>query len=78
LPIGISRWGHPGSLETPLAILWTAKSVYPDRFLELDMQRETDNFYRNFFNHVLSAEMIAQILNGRGMRLTKNRKQKQQ
>ena len=33
MPIGISRWGHPGSLETPLAILWTAKSVYPDRFV---------------------------------------------
>jgi len=78
LPIGISRWGHPGSLETPLAILWTAKSVYPGRFREIDMQRETSLFYRTFFNYVLSDEMIAQILNGRGMRLTKNRKQKQQ
>ena len=26
LPQGISRWGHPGSVETPLAILWTAKT----------------------------------------------------
>jgi len=77
LPIGISRWGHPGSLETPLAILWTAKSVYPDRFREIDMQRETSRFYKTFFNYVLSDEMIAQILNGQGMRLTKNRKQKQ-
>jgi iron complex transport system substrate-binding protein len=77
LPIGISRWGHPGSLETPLAILWTAKSVYPDRFRQIDMAREMRRFYMTFFNYVLSEEMIAQILEGKGMRLTKDRKQKQ-
>lgn len=37
MPNGISRWGHPGSLETPLAILWTAKTLYPELFHDLDI-----------------------------------------
>jgi iron complex transport system substrate-binding protein len=77
LPIGISRWGHPGSLETPLAILWTAKIVYPDQFRDLDMKAETSRFYKDFFNYTLSDHMTIQILEGKGMRLTKNRKKRQ-
>jgi iron complex transport system substrate-binding protein len=77
MPIGISRWGHPGSLETPLAILWTAKTVYPDRFKGLDMNQEVREFYKTFFNYDLSDNMVQQILAGKGMRLTKDRKNKQ-
>ena len=38
LPQGISRWGHAGSVETPLAILWTAKTVHPEIFADVDME----------------------------------------
>ena len=34
MPIGISRWGTH-SLE-PLAILWTARTLYPDLFADID------------------------------------------
>jgi iron complex transport system substrate-binding protein len=74
LPIGISRWGHPGSLETPLAILWTAKVIYPEKFIHINMHDEIKYFYNRFFNHELSDEMVEQILSGRGMRLGKKRK----
>lgn len=77
MPIGISRWGHPGSLETPLAILWTAQTVYPDMFRTENLPRELRYFYHTFFNHELSDNMIEQILHGQGMRLTKDRKKKQ-
>jgi iron complex transport system substrate-binding protein len=77
LPIGISRWGHPGSLETPLAILWTAKTIFPQRFPSLDIEEETRGFYENFFGYDVSDKKIQEILSGRGMRLTKNRKKKQ-
>ena len=73
LPIGISRWGHPGSLETPLAILWTAKTVYPEKFRHIDMAAEVKRFYHLFFNNDLSEKMIEQILSGKGMRLNKKR-----
>ncbi len=74
LPIGISRWGHPGSLETPLAILWTAKTVYPEKFQHIDMRHQLRHFYKLFFNYDLSDNMITQILSGKGMRLKKSGK----
>lgn len=71
LPIGISRWGHHSSLETPLAILWTAQRLYPDRFTDVDMAAETKQFFQEFFNYELSDELVQNILSGEGMRETK-------
>ncbi|GAB6097051.1 ABC transporter substrate-binding protein [Desulfatiferula olefinivorans] len=65
LPIAISRWGHPGSVETPLAMLWAVKTFYPDRFEHIDMAQETRDFYRRFFDYALSDTQIEQILAGR-------------
>jgi len=48
IPVGISRWGHPGGLETPLAILWTAKTAYPDLFENLDLEFEIRPFTMSF------------------------------
>lgn len=73
MPVGISRWGHPGSLETPLAILWTAKMLYPDKFADLDMRRELKAFYREFFSLDVPDEMADQILQGKG-RISKKAK----
>jgi iron complex transport system substrate-binding protein len=71
MPNGISRWGHPGSLETPLAMLWTVKTIYPEYTKEIDLKKETMSFYKNFFNYTLSDNMADQILQGRGMRKSK-------
>jgi iron complex transport system substrate-binding protein len=68
IPVGISRWGHPGSLETPLAILWTAMTVYPKHFSDMDLKNEISFFYERFFNLTLDHAMIQKILNNRGMR----------
>jgi iron complex transport system substrate-binding protein len=68
LPLGISRWGHPGSVEIPLAVLWTAKTVYPEILTTVNMAEEVDNFYRTFFNFELSDEQIEKILKGEGLR----------
>lgn len=66
LPLGVSRWGHPYSIETPLAILWTAKTVYPELFADVDLEKETRDFYLNFFDYELSDAQLAKILSGRG------------
>lgn len=71
MPNGISRWGHPGSLETPLAVLWTAKTLYPELFQDLDMVKETKFFYEKFFNFSITDETAKQILRGEGMREAK-------
>jgi iron complex transport system substrate-binding protein len=74
MPIGISRWGHPGSLETPLALFWALATIYPEHGTDVDLKMETRHFYKDFFNYDLTDEMIGHILSGKGMRLTKNRK----
>ncbi len=66
LPLGISRWGHPYSIETPLAMLWAAKKIYPAYFDDIDIGTETRSFYRTFFNYELSDDQLAKILSGRG------------
>ncbi|MDX9986959.1 MAG: ABC transporter substrate-binding protein [Dehalococcoidales bacterium] len=68
LPNGISRWGHPGSVETPLALLWTAKTVYPELFTHVEMGEEVQYFYKTFFNMELDEEMIATVLRGGDLR----------
>jgi iron complex transport system substrate-binding protein len=75
IPNGISRWGHPGGLETPLAILWTVKTLYPNVFTDLSLEDIIRDFYARFFNYAISAEMTGKILSGRGMRLPKTKQQ---
>jgi iron complex transport system substrate-binding protein len=70
IPVGISRWGHPGGLETPLAILWTAKKVYPHLFQDIDLKQEITVFYHTFFNLDLDGSLIDKILGNSGMRQT--------
>ncbi len=72
MPNGVSRWGHPtNALETPLAILWVAKLLYPDLFEDIDMQEEVKYFYSNFYEWDLTDEYVEKILSGEGMRLRK-------
>ena len=68
LPQGISRWGHPNSVETPLAMLWTAKTVYPEKFTHISMEEEIKYFYREFFQIELSDKIVEQILKAEGLR----------
>ena len=72
MPIGISRWGHHGSLETPLAMLWTSKLIYPDYYTEIDIEKETKDFYKRFYDLNLSQEEVKKVLSGEGMRGSKN------
>ncbi len=71
MPVGISRWGHPGSFESPLAILWLGKTFYPELFKNVDLEAETRYFYKTFFNLDLTDEQITGILTADNMRLLK-------
>jgi iron complex transport system substrate-binding protein len=73
LPIGISRWGHPNSPETPLAVLWTAKLAYPELFEEWDMVKATRDFYQEFFEWQLDQGTVEKMLQGTGMRAAKTK-----
>lgn len=75
MPLGVTRWGHPYSIESPLAILWTAKTIYPEYFKDIDLLQETKDFYIKFFDYKLSDEEAKKILEGRSFKNIKgNRK----
>jgi len=71
LPNGISRWGHPNSLEIPLAMLWTSKKLYPGLFEDINIAEEVQGFYKTFFDLELTDEETEMILQGKGMRVKK-------
>lgn len=72
LPVGISRWGHPNSLEIPLAMMFTVNKMYPEYFEDLDIKAEMSYFYQTYFDITLDDEMMDEILNGDGMRIRKD------
>lgn len=70
IPIGISRWGHPTSIETPLAILWLGDLLYPQQFTA-DIRAEMTGFYETFFNYSISDQEAEDIISGYGVRTPK-------
>jgi len=68
VPIGASRWGHDNSPETPLAILWLAQTLYPDRFEDVDLKSEMSWFYSTFFGYDLTEKEVDEIISGKGIR----------
>lgn len=70
IPIGLSRWGHPTSIETPLAILWLAELLYPDVF-DINIRDEMTSFYQTFFGYAISEAEADSILSGYDIRTPK-------
>lgn len=53
VPIGAFWWDRP-SPESPLAFMWLAKLVYPEYTKEIDLKKETKEFFKTFYNYDLS------------------------
>ncbi len=68
IPVGVTRWGHPTSVETPLAILWLATLLHPDALGHLDMNSMIRDFYKRFFDYELSDAWLTAILEADSMR----------
>ncbi|HKS34741.1 MAG TPA: ABC transporter substrate-binding protein [Enterobacteriaceae bacterium] len=61
-PRGMFWWCRETS-EEALQFLWLAKTLYPERFADVDMRQETRDFYQRFFDLKLSDVQIDDILN---------------
>lgn len=68
LPVGATRWCHPGSIEAHMAVLSIARMFYPDKFQDIDMNQYTADYYRTYFGLDLDDTTIEKILQGKGMR----------
>lgn len=71
LPVGVTRWGHPGSMEAHMAALFIAKTFYPDQFSDVDLAQTVKDYYLQWFDLNLSDADVTAILSGQGMRLAK-------
>ncbi|WP_437887954.1 ABC transporter substrate-binding protein [Phytobacter sp. V91] len=60
-PKGMFWWCRETS-EEALQFLWLAKALYPERFTDIDMAKETRDFYRIFFGLHLTDSQISEIL----------------
>lgn len=61
-PEGVFMWGH-GSSETPLFVLWLAKTLHPDLFRHISMEREMKEYYERFYHYQLTSDEARRILN---------------
>lgn len=49
MPEYAKAWGHPMPEAMALGELWMAKTLYPERFADIDMQAEADAYYHQFY-----------------------------
>lgn len=61
-PLGVYRW-YPPSSDTPLMLLWLAKTNYPELFEDINLEEEMKTYYKTFYNIELTDEDIVKIFN---------------
>ena len=62
MPLGMYRTYTPG-IDTPITLLWFAKTAYPDMFNDIDLIKETTEYYKDIFGINLTEEQIKSIYN---------------
>ena len=60
MPLGAYRSFTPGA-DTPMTLMWLAKTVYPDLFEDVDMTEEVENYYKEVYNIELTDDQVAQM-----------------
>jgi iron complex transport system substrate-binding protein len=60
-PSGAYLWDRH-SAEAALQVLWAAKTLHPDRFADLDIEKETKAFYAKYFHHALTDSEFRSII----------------
>lgn len=53
VPIGGFWWDRP-SPESPLGFMWLATKLYPEYTKDIDLKKETKQFFKEFYNYELS------------------------
>ena len=60
MPLGMYRSYTPGA-DTPVTLLWLAKTAYPQQFADIDILEETKTYYKEVFGIDLTDEQAASI-----------------
>lgn len=62
-PSGAHLWTNR-TVEEPLTVLWAAKTIHPELFRNLDVARQTSDFYTRFFGVTLQPRQVEEIIRG--------------
>lgn len=62
MPLGMYRSYTPG-VDTPITLMWMAKTTYPEYFEDIDITEETMKYYKEVFGVELTAEQAEMIFN---------------
>ena len=62
-PVGTFNWDRY-SAEEALQILWAAKQFHPEQFKDVDLVKETREFYSTFYGYQLTEDDAQRILAG--------------
>ena len=60
MPLGMYRSYTPG-VDTPMTLLWLAKTAYPEAFSDIDVLEETRKYYKEVFDIDLTESQAAAI-----------------
>ncbi len=60
MPLGMYRSYTPG-VDTPVTLLWFAKTTYPELFEDIDIIQETKDYYKEVFGVELTDEQATSI-----------------
>ena len=60
MPLGLYRSFTP-SIDSPLTLLWMAKTLHPERFADVDLAAETKRFYKTVFGADLTDAQVERI-----------------
>lgn len=58
LPLGSYRTYTPGT-DTPMTLLWMAKTMYPDLFADIDLEQQVRDYYQEIYGVALSDEDVS-------------------
>lgn len=58
LPLGSYRTYTPGT-DTPVTLLWMAKTLYPDLFADIDLEKQVKDYYQKIYGVELDDADIA-------------------
>ena len=60
MPLGMYR-SYTCGVDTPVTLMWIAKTVYPEIFADVDITQETKDYYKAVFNIELTDEQAEKI-----------------
>ncbi len=68
IPTGATRWGHRGSVETCMAMLWLGTVAYPDLFADVDLKQEVVGYCHDYLGISVDDATYEKMISGEGLR----------